>query len=220
MAENGPDGVYGRIKARLLAQPPVPGQLLQIGAIADELGVSGTPVREALTRLAAERLIVCTPRRGFFVKTPAEDEMRGLCVVNRSLLTAAIESWTEAPIQRLVEKSSVSTRVGSAGVVGATSAVQQTEQLFLAIATHSRIGELIDIVRNVNDRLRHWRLVEFEIVPGSHSALSDMCRLYEAGKREELRGLLGRYHDERLRLSSIICKELLFRSFPSGLKSR
>ena len=60
--------VYERIKHWLLAQALVPGQLLQIGVLADELGVSTTPVREALTRLAAERMIMSVPKRGFFAR--------------------------------------------------------------------------------------------------------------------------------------------------------
>ena len=58
------EGIYDRIKSLLLAHTLAPGQLLQIGTLAEELGVSTTPVREALTRLAAERLIVFAPKRG------------------------------------------------------------------------------------------------------------------------------------------------------------
>ena len=87
--------VYERIKNWLLAQALVPGQLLQIGVLADELGVSTTPVREALTRLAAERMIMSVPKRGFFARTPSEDDILGLYCVNRTILDAAVARWPE-----------------------------------------------------------------------------------------------------------------------------
>ena len=65
-SDHAVEGIYDRIKSLLLAHTLAPGQLLQIGTLAEELGVSTTPVREALTRLAAERLIVFAPKRGFF----------------------------------------------------------------------------------------------------------------------------------------------------------
>src|ERR1700754_2604016 len=87
--------VYERIKNWLLAQTLVPGQLLQIGVLADELGVSTTPVREALNRLGAERLIMSVPKRGFFARTPSEDDILGLYSVNQTILDAAVANWPE-----------------------------------------------------------------------------------------------------------------------------
>src|SRR5690606_24012418 len=87
------EGVYDRIKGLLLAHALAPGQLLQIGTLAEELGVSTTPVREALTRLAAERLIVFAPKRGFFAKTASEEELRGLYTLNQTLLDCAVLEW-------------------------------------------------------------------------------------------------------------------------------
>jgi DNA-binding GntR family transcriptional regulator len=59
------DGVYGALKERIMDQSTPPGARLSIETLAAELGVSATPVREALTRLAAERLLVVEPFKGF-----------------------------------------------------------------------------------------------------------------------------------------------------------
>ncbi len=48
-------------------------------AIAEELHVSRTPVREALLQLAGEHLVVVQPQRGTFVFAPTREEMRELC---------------------------------------------------------------------------------------------------------------------------------------------
>ncbi len=49
------------------------GQRLNIDQLAREMGVSSTPVREALARLVSERLVVFQSKRGYSV-TPAPDE--------------------------------------------------------------------------------------------------------------------------------------------------
>ncbi len=109
--------VYERIKHWLLAQTLVPGQLLQIGVLADELGVSTTPVREALTRLAAERMIMSVPKRGFFARTPSEDDILGLYSVNQTILDAAVMRWPEAtrtvPLPRKLQRPRSRSRIAA-----------------------------------------------------------------------------------------------------------
>lgn len=59
------EGVYDALKERIMDQRTVPGVRLGIETLAAELGVSATPVREALTRLAAERLVVFEAFKGY-----------------------------------------------------------------------------------------------------------------------------------------------------------
>jgi DNA-binding GntR family transcriptional regulator len=65
------------------------------GRIAARFGVSPTPVREALMRLAAEGVIRAVPRRGFHVRDPSADEVRDLWQVRRGLETLAAELAVE-----------------------------------------------------------------------------------------------------------------------------
>ena len=59
--------------------------------LASRFGVSPTPVREALMRLAAEGVIHAVPRRGFHVRDLSADEVRELWQVRRGLETLAVE---------------------------------------------------------------------------------------------------------------------------------
>ena len=59
--------VYDALKDRFMDQTFVAGQRLNIDALASSLKVSPTPVREALARLAAERLIELVPYKGYMV---------------------------------------------------------------------------------------------------------------------------------------------------------
>jgi DNA-binding GntR family transcriptional regulator len=206
------EGVYDRLKNRLLGQRLVPGQLLQIGPLAEELGVSTTPVREALTRLAAERLIISTPKKGFFAKTPTEDEIHGLYCVNQTLLDSALSRWSKRD-QEMAQRPVVSS---PAQQLNADQWVHATAQLFLRIAGRSGIGEIAQIVSNMNDRLHHPRLIESEVIEDAGSELAQLDDLYAAGRRDELKLAIKGYHERRWRLVSTICKELLVRSFLSA----
>ncbi len=63
--------VYHRIKRALMAGDYEPGQKLTIAKLAAELGVSATPVREALRRLAAERALLTYPNSSTAVPRPS-----------------------------------------------------------------------------------------------------------------------------------------------------
>lgn len=207
------EGVYARIKVHLMTQPLVPGRLLQIGTLAAELGVSTTPVREALTRLAAERMIVCAPRKGFFAKTPSEEEIRGLHCVSQTLLDSSLGRWSRT--EGVPGHLELPTNWRAHPEQDAQHLVQLTAELFSCIAMRSGIAELAQVVHNISDRLHHPRLVECEIIGDTREVLLTMCGLYIAENHRDLRLLLRSYHEARLRLITPVCKELLFRSFLS-----
>jgi DNA-binding GntR family transcriptional regulator len=62
------DQVYARLKAQLLAFERVPGDRFSETELGAQLGVSRTPVREALLRLRNEGLLDVDPRSGWFVR--------------------------------------------------------------------------------------------------------------------------------------------------------
>ncbi|ALN74822.1 GntR family transcriptional regulator [Aureimonas sp. AU20] len=61
------DLAYDRIREGLMAASFHPGQVLVIRTLAESYGISTTPVREALQRLVAERLLVLLPNRSIAV---------------------------------------------------------------------------------------------------------------------------------------------------------
>lgn len=59
--------VYDALRTRILTRQEPAGTKLSLHALADELGVSRSPVHHALTRLVSEGLLTVRPRRGYFV---------------------------------------------------------------------------------------------------------------------------------------------------------
>lgn len=67
------DGAYEVVKEMILDQQVAPREHLNIDTLAPRLGVSQTPIREALARLEAEGLVVKEQPRGRYVVAPLLD---------------------------------------------------------------------------------------------------------------------------------------------------
>src|SRR5271168_2238460 len=62
-----PEAVYRSVRDAILNGVFAPGQMLRQEEVAARLGVSRSPLREALPRLEAEGMVVLHPRRGYAV---------------------------------------------------------------------------------------------------------------------------------------------------------
>lgn len=69
------DSVYDALRSAILSRSFAPGQRLNVHELAADLGVSLTPVKDALTRLEAEALIHIRPRSGTFVTAVSPDDV-------------------------------------------------------------------------------------------------------------------------------------------------
>lgn len=76
---------YEFIRTRVLARHYPPGQRLVTRQIAQELGASLNPVREAIGRLAAEGLIDHIPGAGAFVRQPSPEDLLELYELRQAI---------------------------------------------------------------------------------------------------------------------------------------
>ena len=67
--------VYGRLKAMILDRKLLPGEKIPQEKLAHDLGISRTPLVNALKVLEREKLVQSMPRRGFFVRLFTGQEM-------------------------------------------------------------------------------------------------------------------------------------------------
>ncbi|AER66574.1 transcriptional regulator, GntR family [Thermovirga lienii DSM 17291] len=99
------DYVYHEIRHKIITKQLKPGQRLPEVNIAAELGVSRTPVREALRRLASEGLVMIIPNSGARLASPSRKEMENTYVVREALECLAAElaakNITERALRRL-----------------------------------------------------------------------------------------------------------------------
>jgi DNA-binding GntR family transcriptional regulator len=73
--ENLDHKVYKTLKSMILEQKLVPGAKIYQDKLAQELGISRTPLVGALKKLEQEKLITAIPRKGFFIKRFSKKEM-------------------------------------------------------------------------------------------------------------------------------------------------
>ena len=72
------DKVYEVLKKKILERELKPGDKVQVDEVAGQLGVSRTPVKDALNRLALEGLVEKVARRGTFVSTMSAKDVDDL----------------------------------------------------------------------------------------------------------------------------------------------
>lgn len=70
------------------------GQIINLAALARELKVSVTPIREALTQLQQSRIITAIPNRGFIISELSQNEAKDLYELVADLEVMAIENST------------------------------------------------------------------------------------------------------------------------------
>ena len=76
---------YERVKDKLIMLDIRPGQPINDVALASELGVGRTPVREALKRLETDHLVITYPRRGTFATVVDVTELGAISDIRQLL---------------------------------------------------------------------------------------------------------------------------------------
>lgn len=94
------DVVFNTLRQAILKGELAPGERLMEIQLADRLGVSRTPIREAIRKLELEGLVLMIPRKGAEVAKISEKNLRDVLEVRRSLEELA----TELACQRMSEE--------------------------------------------------------------------------------------------------------------------
>jgi len=90
------DVLYERFKKCIIERQWPPGRQININRLAAQHNVSITPVREALARLSADRLVVSSPHKGYTVAPPpSASRIAELCTVRLLLEPHAIRGAAE-----------------------------------------------------------------------------------------------------------------------------
>lgn len=139
------DALQDEIERRILSGEYRAGERINENALAQELGISRGPIREACRGLVESRLLAVVVNRGFFVREITAKEAADVYDVRASLMRLAGETLagrvTDAQIatlSRLVERMDAAERTGDHGAYYA-----------LNVEFHDRIVDYTE-----NDRLR------------------------------------------------------------------
>ena len=99
--------VYGYLKDQINAQKLRPGSFLDLNLIGRELGMSRTPLRDALFQLESEGFITIYPRRGVMLNVLDLKTVRNIYEIVGALESAVLIStavkFTEDDVRRMIE---------------------------------------------------------------------------------------------------------------------
>lgn len=93
---------YQNLRSRLIAGEFLPGSRIPYGPIGQELGISATPVREAMGLLANEGFVELVPQLGAVVRTISRDEL-----VELYEMREAIEPYAAAKASQRASESQI-----------------------------------------------------------------------------------------------------------------
>ncbi len=161
-----------------------PGSRLEAARLAEQLGVSMTPVRDVLHRLVGERLVEASSGEGFHVPRPSESELRDLYEWNAALLSMAVRT-TPAAILATTEP------------LVADSLAERTKELFDRFAASVSNGELRGAILAVGDRIHPYRMIEPNVLATNDDELAEIAR----PDRTQVQAI-RRYHLRRMRAAA------------------
>ena len=158
------DKAYNHIKNWIIGFRLKPGSHLSIQDLAEALGISRTPVREALSRLEQEYLVERLPMKGFSVKALDLQEIADLFEVRSVIEQLAVRQAVKRmnpKIRKQLEEGlkTTATWIGK----GEKSRSLQLEQSFhMKILEASGNVPLMEIGRGVLERI--WSIQRFNII--------------------------------------------------------
>ncbi len=196
------DDAYRAIRRRILDNVYPPGQQTLESALAEDLGISRTPVREALIRLANEGLVEVVPRHGMRVLPVSPVDMREIYEVLTALESAAAETLarrrpSDDELKPLVEATRDMTKTLKADDLDAWAAADERFHQGLVELAGNRT--LIDAVARLADRVHRARMFTLRLRPKpvnstrEHMAMLERIRAGDAVGAVEV----NRAHRER-----------------------
>lgn len=222
---NKTDLAYEQIKERVVNLRVRPGDQLHITELSESLSISVTPVREALTRLHSEGLVVLVPNRGFFTRTIDVDELRDLYelafVVLKHAIKHSIENGDDSvraliPSEQFQFNHSGTALNGSALDAQNQSYASRIERLYEEIAMLSGNATMIDTIRAFNDKTHFIRVADLSFEEHAKMIAGDMADLVthlSAGQATDAIANLRRQLSAKLSRMPFLAKECLAQIF-------
>ncbi len=159
--------VYESIRKAILTEKLHPGERLMENMIATKLGVSRTPVREAIRMLSDEGLVLIIPRRGAQVASISRKELDDVLEIRESLEALAIgracERITDAMLDELSEAQEYFRSMTADGEL--TELARADEDFHAVIYRAAGNRRLDSIISNLREQMYRFRL-EYLKKPG------------------------------------------------------
>lgn len=154
------DVVFKTLRQAILKGELEPGERLMEIQLAERLGVSRTPIREAIRKLELEGLVLMIPRKGAEVAKISESNLRDVLEVRRSLEELAIDlACQRITDEELDELNKAEVDFKAAIENGDAMQIAQTDESFHEIIYNSTKNQkLVQILNNLREQMYRYRL--------------------------------------------------------------
>jgi DNA-binding GntR family transcriptional regulator len=186
------ESVYEQLKMRILKGTLKPGTRLMEVELADDLGVSRTPVREAMRQLEKEGLVEIKPKRGAYVSNISVDDMIDTLIVRKELEGLCAELAAKAINEELSEQLEGIMRQYTQAINNADTEeiIHYDEAFHRCVSEITGNRTLIETYTICQDRTLRFRYLyyedfkRYESMPAEHKAIADAI---ESGDAERAR---------------------------------
>ena len=151
-------------------------------ALAKQLGVSRTPLREALLELERDRLVDCQPGRGFVVRPLTCDEVRDLYPMVWTLEELALRSGPTSPtlLDELEELNARFEGLRSARARFRTDAAWHAR--LISVAGNERLESTLTSIKR---RITRYELAYMRSAEGTESSAREHNQIVSALRRSD-----------------------------------
>ena len=156
------DVVFNTLRDAILTGKLVPGERLMENQLADKLGVSRTPVREALRMLELENLVELVPRKGAQVLDMSEKDITNILEVRSALeglaTSVACKKMSKEDLQQLKNMEVDFEKAVADNDVERFVDIDEDFHDLIFSATEN--DKLINIFRNLRIQLYRYRMAQ------------------------------------------------------------
>lgn len=188
---------YQHLRSAILGGKLRP-EILDIRTLGDQLRMSATPVREALARLSAERLVRFVPHHGYVVVRLNAQKLEELYDLSALLVAACLQRIANRTPQ--IGRHTISPL--------ATAYADRITALLLTIASAQPNRELLAQIESVNSRLFLAREAEPRFFPDADGEAASLVTLWAGQEFAELGHQLEAHHRERAMVADPLARVL------------
>ena len=185
--------VRDHLRDEILSNRLSPGTHLQEEVVAEQLGISRAPVREALRLLAAEDLVTIAPRRGAIVKSLSPLEFLAAYQVREALemlaIRLAVPRFTTDDIQSLRALHRQMTALAERGDI--EGFFQANGAFHALIMERSGNDRLRATYRQLMNEMRRYRMRSLSLRGGIERSLTEHAAIIDAVERRDTQAAVG-----------------------------
>ena len=196
------DVVFNTLRTAILRGELKPGERLMEIQLANKLGVSRTPIREAIRKLELEGLVLMIPRKGAEVAQITEKNMQDVLEVRKALEELSVQLACERITPEQVEEMKMAAEdfrkvLKSGDVTKIAEADVKFHDIIFAATNNQRLITLLNNLREQMYRFRVEYLKQKECYPQLLEEHDKLIALISGGEVEEACELMGCHIDNQ-----------------------